>query len=271
MAGTTGEGLRDGDALQAYLAQPSGLAGGSDRLWFVDAETSALRWFVDGQVGTVIGTGLFEFGHRDGPATDAALQHPLGVTALPDGSVAISDTYNGAVRRYDPATQLVSTLLTGLSEPSDAVVDGDYLLVVESAAHRVTRVRLPSESVVVQGDRHQTQRPITELGTGAVQLEVVFVPPPGQKLDMSFGPPTTVVVTASPPELLLMGSGSAKGLTRELVFAEGQGVLHVAASAATCDVAAEHAACHISQQDWGIPVRIAQGGADVIVLPLNGL
>ena len=62
---------------------------------------------------------------------------------LPDGSVAVSDTYNGAVRRYDPATGEVTTLATELAEPSDAVlVDGD-LVVVESAAHRLTRLRLP--------------------------------------------------------------------------------------------------------------------------------
>ena len=57
-------------------------------------------------------------------------------TVLADGSVAICDTYNGAVRRYDPVTERVSTLLTGLAEPSDAVVDGEHLLVVESAAHQ---------------------------------------------------------------------------------------------------------------------------------------
>ena len=52
---------------------------------------------------THVGQGLFEFGHRDGAAEDALLQHPLGVTALPDGSVAVLDTYNDAVRRFDPA------------------------------------------------------------------------------------------------------------------------------------------------------------------------
>ena len=33
-----------------------------------------------------------------------------GVCALPDGSVLVADTYNGAVRRYDPATDQVSTV-----------------------------------------------------------------------------------------------------------------------------------------------------------------
>ena len=69
-------------------------------------------------VHTAIGSGLFDFGFRDGVASEASLQHPLGVTVLPDGSVAVSDTYNGAVRRYDPASGEVTTLATDLAEPS---------------------------------------------------------------------------------------------------------------------------------------------------------
>ena len=56
---------------------------------------------------TAVGQGLFDFGHVDGPAEQALLQHPLGVCALPDGSVLVADTYNGAVRRFDPATDQV--------------------------------------------------------------------------------------------------------------------------------------------------------------------
>jgi thiol-disulfide isomerase/thioredoxin len=268
LAGTTGEGLRDGDATLAYLAQPSGLAAGTDRLWFADSETSALRWYKSGQVGTAVGTGLFDFGHRDGPAADALLQHPLGVTALPDGSVAVSDTYNGAVRRYDPATDTVSTLMTGLSEPSDAVVDGAYLLVVESAAHRVTRLLLPTEALQVDGVAQRTQRPTTDLAPGTVTLEVVFTPPPGQKLDESYGPSTRLTVSG---ELVADGSGSGTELTRSLVLQGNEGVLHVAAMAASCDVEAEHAACHVTQQDWGIPVRLVEGAPAALTLVLNGL
>lgn len=271
LAGTTGEGLRDGDASHAYLAQPSGLAAGSDRLWFADSETSSLRFLKDGEIGTSVGTGLFDFGHRDGPADQALLQHPLGVTALPDGSVAVSDTYNGALRRYDPMTDLVTTLATGLAEPSDVVVDGEYLLVVESAAHRVTRLRLPDLARSVDGGAQRTLRPTSDLAPGSVTLTVVFTPAPGQRLDESYGPPTRVMVSASPPQLLLEGAGVSTDLTRQLVLGGDGGVLHVAAMAASCDLDDEHAACHVSQQDWGIPVRLVDGGDQNLTLVLNGL
>ncbi len=267
LAGTTGEGLRDGDATKAYLAQPSGLTAGADRLWFADAETSALRWYRRGEVGTAVGTGLFDFGHRDGPASDALLQHPLGVTALPDGSVAVCDTYNGAVRRYDPATDTVTTLMTGLAEPSDAVVDGEHLLVVESAAHRVSRLRLPEEALVLDGVAQRTQRPPTDLAPGPVLLTVVFVPPPGQKLDETYGPSTRLVVSG---DVVTEGAGTSTELVRRLVLQGESGVLHVAASAASCDVDVEHAACHVTQQDWGIPVRLVDGAPPELTLVLNG-
>jgi len=271
LAGTTGEGLRDGEAANAHLAQPSGLAAGADRLWFVDAETSALRYYRDGTVGTAVGTGLFDFGHRDGDASQALLQHPLGVSVLPDGSVAVCDTYNGAVRRYDPASETVSTLITGLAEPSDAVVDGQHLLVVESAAHRVTRLLLPDEAQVVDGVAQRTQRPVLELATGEVTVEVVFLPPPGRKLDESSGPSTRLSVSASPPDLLVEGSGATTELVRTVVLQGAEGVLHVSASAASCDVDVEHAACHLTQQDWGIPIRVVPGGGRMLTLVLNGL
>jgi len=274
LAGTTNEGLRDGPAADAWFAQTSGLAAAGDRLWLADSETSSLRHLVDGVVTTDVGTGLFDFGHVDGPAGFALLQHPLGVTALPDGSVAVSDTYNGAVRRFDPASGQVSTLLTGLAEPSAAVlVDGD-LVVVESAAHRLTRLRLPDEALVVDGAARRAHRPVTEVAPGEVDLEVVFTPPAGQKLDERYGPATRLVVTSTPPGLLREGEGRGEGLTRRLVLDAhvGDGVLHVAAMAASCDDAAdvEFPACHVHQQDWGVPVRLVEGAPAELRLFLAG-
>ncbi|MEU6279857.1 NHL domain-containing thioredoxin family protein [Streptomyces sp. NPDC047028] len=275
-AGTTNEGLVDGPGAEAWFAQPSGLAATPERLWLADSETSALRWVdVDGHVHTAVGTGLFDFGHQDGAAGQALLQHPLGVTALADGSVAVSDTYNHALRRYDPATGEVTTLATDLREPSDAVLAGEDIVVVESARHRLTRLRLPEEAVRVEAVAHRTQRAATEVAPGRLRLDVVFQAPAGQKLDTRYGPSTRLLVSSTPPELILKGEGAEADLSRELELnpAVTEGVLHVSAMAASCDddPANQYPACHVHQQDWGVPVRLTDGGADRLPLVLAGL
>ncbi len=279
LAGTTQEGLRDGTGADAWLAQPSGLATSADgeRVWVADAETSALRSLDEGGLSTRVGTGLFDFGHRDGPAGQALMQHPLGVAELPDGTVAVCDTYNGAVRRYDPLRDEVTTLATGLAEPSDAVVEADgtggfRLVVVESAAHRLVRLTIPADAQRVQGEARRTHRPPTELGTGPVELVVAFEPPAGQKLDDRWGDPTRLVVSASPTELLVDGGGAGEGLRRTLTLAPGipEGTLHVSVQAAACDTEGENPACHLFQQDWGIPLTLAAGGPSRLALDLRG-
>ena len=279
-AGTTVEGLRDGPVEDAFFAQPSGLADGGDRLWLADAETSALRWVErspDGfVVRTAVGTGLFDFGHADGKASDALLQHPLGVAVLPDATVAICDTYNGAIRRYDPGTDEVSTLATEVAEPSGATVAGGELVVVASSAHRLERPVPPGVAAqLVKGASQQVKRPATEIAPGAVDLAVVFTPPPGQKLDERYGPSTRLEVTASPEELLVEGAGAGTGLTRRIVLAEGveHGVLHVVAQAASCDddPAVEHPACRLTRQDWGVPVRLSRQAPRRLPLVMGGM
>jgi thiol-disulfide isomerase/thioredoxin len=271
-AGTTNEGLKDGALTEAWFAQTSGLAVDGDRLWLADSEISALRW-IDTEVHTAVGTGLFDFGLRDGKADEALLQHPLGVTVLPDGSIAIADTYNGAVRRYDPRTEVVDTMATGLAEPSGGVVVGNELLVVESAAHRLTRIPLGA-SAIAEEFSTRTQRPPMDVAAGEVTLEVVFTPPPGQKLDDRYGPSTRLLVSSTPESLLREGAGDSTDLTRELVIDErvGDGVLHVAVQAASCDDSAEveFPACHMHRQDWGVPVRVTADGATRLELVLSG-
>ena len=285
LAGTTNEGLVDGLAEQAWFAQTSGLAVSepvsenaagqnsiTESLWLVDAETSALRLLIGGQVRTAIGKGLFDFGHRDGPAEQALLQHPLGLALLPDGSVVIADTYNGALRRYDPITAQVTTLASGLAEPTDVAVVPDpadpqrpALVVVESTAHRLTLVRLPEVAAGVVGPAQRTARPVLEVPAGPVRLRVVFTPPPGQILDDRYGPPTRLLVSATPPEALVTGAGIGPELERALELHaphDGNVVLHVQAMAASCD--GEQGLCHMHQQDWGVQLSI---GAPKAVVP----
>ncbi|HEX5204110.1 MAG TPA: NHL domain-containing thioredoxin family protein [Actinoplanes sp.] len=272
-AGTTVESLRDGPIPDVWMAQPSGLSVGGDRLWIADSETSALRYIEAGVLHTAVGQGLFDFGHVDGPAEQALFQHPLGVAALPDGSVLVADTYNGAVRRYDPATDAVSTVDSGLAEPSDILVTSTgEVFVVESGGHRLIHLA-PGIVKTVTGERHQTERPPSVIGAGPLTLDIVFTPAPGQKLDTQFGPSTRLEVSAAPPELLLEGAGVTTDLSRPLVInpAVGKGVLQVIAQAATCDVDEEFPACHLTRQDWGVPVVVTPGGPSRLPLILRGM
>src|SRR5690606_18201115 len=109
---------------------------------------------------------------------EARMQHPLGVQVLTDGTVAVCDTYNGAVRGYDPATGRLRTLAVGLADPTDLLVTGDATYVVESGEHRIVPVELGEHEA--SGASTQTQRPATEVGA-VVRLTTPFTPPPGQK------------------------------------------------------------------------------------------
>ncbi|MEU0529375.1 NHL domain-containing thioredoxin family protein [Amycolatopsis tolypomycina] len=275
-AGTTVEGLRDGDAGEAFFAQTSGLAVDGDKLWLVDAETSALRWIEpDGEsftVHTAIGVDLFSFGHTDGPADEALLQHPLGLAALPGDKIAIADTYNGAVRSFDVFTREVTTIATGLAEPQGLLLHDGELLVVESAGNRIAPVDSSSGPTVVTGDAHAVRRPPTVLAPGEIDFSVLFTAPPGEKLDDRFGPSTRLEISASPPSLLADGGGTGTDLNRKIRLAEGvtEGVLQVVAQAASCDDGGEHPACRITRQDWGVPIRIENGGTSELTLVMAG-
>ncbi|WP_255768761.1 NHL domain-containing thioredoxin family protein [Pseudarthrobacter sulfonivorans] len=293
VAGNGLEGLLDGKAHEAWFAQPSGLAEDADgNIWVADSETSALRKLAIAAdatvtVETAVGKGLFDFGFRDGDAAEARLQHPLGVTVLPDGSVAIADTYNGAVRRYDPAGGKVSTLARGLSEPSDVIVDHTQaagseplLVVVEANKHQLVYVPIPKEAQQVDEGASQTQRPKSPVAPGLLELNVRFTAPTGQKLDDRWGDPTQLKISSTPPELLVAGGGTSVGLLRTLELASGipEGVLHITARAAACDgpedadgEIPDHAACHLYQQDWGIPVLLTDDGDTELVLDLRGM
>ncbi|WIY07334.1 NHL domain-containing thioredoxin family protein [Amycolatopsis mongoliensis] len=277
-AGTTVEGLRDGDVGEAFFAQTSGLATDGDKLWLADAETSALRWIEpDGEsftVHTAIGVDLFSFGHTDGPADKALLQHPLGLAVLPGDKIAIADTYNGAVRRFDVFTREVTTIATGLSEPQGLLLHDGELLVVESAGNRIGPLPA-SEPTLVTGDAHAVRRPPTVLAPGEIDFSVVFTAPPGEKLDDRFGPSTRLEISASPPSLLAEGDGTGTDLKRKIRLASGvtEGVLQVVAQAASCDSddsGNEHPACRITRQDWGVPVRLAADGARELSLVMAG-
>lgn len=156
LAGSSAEDIEDGPALEARLAQPSGLARDDDGriLYFADSETSSVRRLsLEGtpRVDTLVGAGLFEFGDANGRFDQARLQHPLGL-AWCDGRVIVADSYNGKLRVLDLDHGRVSDLdETGfdcaddarlpVGEPAGVIAAGPgRLLMTDTNNHRVLEV-----------------------------------------------------------------------------------------------------------------------------------
>lgn len=160
LAGSGREAIRDGAFPDNALAQPSGLSAYGDRLYFVDAETSSLRVLKGGTVTTLIGSGLFDFGFKDGRKDAALMQHPLGLAA-DEGVVYIADSYNHSIRMYDSNTGMLSTLAghgerghkdgpfneATFNEPNDVLLAGHILYVADTNNHAIRKLDLKAKTV----------------------------------------------------------------------------------------------------------------------------
>jgi len=145
--GSGHEDIRDDDGDRAALAQPSGLAIRGDWLYFADSEVSAVRKanLRTREVQTLVGSGLFDFGDRDGRLARALLQHPLGV-AVHIEDVLVADTYNHKIKRVREADGSVTTITDGLPlyEPGGISVRGETLYIADTNHDRIIEFDLTS-------------------------------------------------------------------------------------------------------------------------------
>ena len=161
VCGTGREALADGPRLEASMNQPSGLAIDGSVLYVADSEASAIR-SIDvrpgGQIRTLIGVGLFEFGDRDGSGQAVRLQHPLGITVL-DGRIYIADTYNHKIKVLYPSLRRVESVFgigrPGLDErmrpqffePGGLAAASAHLYIADTNNHRICAADLATETV----------------------------------------------------------------------------------------------------------------------------
>jgi len=98
VAGYSGDG---GPAIAAQLNTPSDIEVAPDgSIYIADTANNVIRKVApDGIITTVAGTGEAGFGGDGGPAEEAKLNRPYGVTLSPDGDLYIADTHNNRIRR----------------------------------------------------------------------------------------------------------------------------------------------------------------------------
>lgn len=282
LAGNGVESLTDGPVQVAAMAQPSGLSSDGEKLWVVDSETSSLRYLDRrGRINTVVGSGLFDFGYSDGPAAGALLQHPLGVLATPGGPV-VCDTYNSALRRYNPENDEIITLARdGLSEPSGAALLGRDLIVADTNNHRLASVDSDGEvrTFEVRGLLPPVpipaEVPVVEIGpvelAGEVELTATLPVPESQKLDSSLGPPVQLSVRSD--ELLSSGclllTADELPARARLELDGMEGSLDVLLRVGTCEEG-PGAVCNLTGSRWRVAVRRDEEGSPRLNLGLTG-
>ena len=156
-AGSGREDLVDGSLAESALAQPSGLATDGKQIYVADSEISAIRAVplpdVKGDVTTIVGEGLFEFGDKDGIGDKVRLQHALGVAYL-DGKLYVADTYNSKIKLIDPAKRSCETYLGDppgwlkakmFDEPSGVTISGGKMYIADTNNHRIQVVDMKTK------------------------------------------------------------------------------------------------------------------------------
>ncbi|MFW6074520.1 MAG: alkyl hydroperoxide reductase [Chloroflexota bacterium] len=175
-AGTGHEGRRDGTVRSAWFAQPVGINHFHSSLVVCDAETSAVRTVArtgddGGDVVTLTGQDLFDWGDIDGRLADALLQHPAGVvTDSATGLIYVADSYNNKIKCLDPDGGVIQTIAgTGATghvdgsgpaaeffEPYSLALAADALYVADTNNHAIRRINIESHEVTtldIQVDR----------------------------------------------------------------------------------------------------------------------
>jgi DNA-binding beta-propeller fold protein YncE len=297
--GSGREGLIDGALPDAQLAQPSGLYYDGKLVYFTDPESSAIRSFEPrdgGQVRTLIGKGLFDFGDVDGTRDTALLQHSMGVAAASDGKLYITDTYNHKIKLIDPATNTVRTVF-GLGKTGQADGGADAALfnephglsyadgklyvadtnngairVIDLNTNQVSTVKFPNEEVLIvqplQADTgEKVTLPAQTVAPGETQITINISVPSAFKLnDIA---PFTFEVASDPLIVLPKDKHPLEivkptmPLTIPVTLKEGQTTLKASADVYYCDAVNERL-CYVSRLTITIPITVQAGGANAI-------
>lgn len=180
------------------LAQPSGLYFRDGLLYFADSESSTLRVadYTNNTVMTIAGTlenNLFQFGDVDGAVGTSRLQHPLGVTGAPDGTIYIADTYNHKIKAVDETLNTITLFGMGgnggfadgdattaqFDEPADVKYHDNKLYVADTNNHAIRVIdlntNLVSTVVFPNPEKLQITGRVTVIGGNSASGELIVL------------------------------------------------------------------------------------------------
>ena len=148
-------------AIQAELHQPSGIAVSKDgSIFFTDKSDHRIRKITpDGKIWTFAGTENSGYSGDGGPAQQAELDSPQGITIGPDGTVYVADEGNDRIRRITPDGTITTIAGNGtsgksgdggpaskaqLNEPQGIAIDQQGRLYIADTGNSVLRRIAPT-------------------------------------------------------------------------------------------------------------------------------
>ena len=159
--GFSGDG---GPAVAAHLLYPTGIAvDGAGNLYIADTDNHRIRR-VDrsGTITTIAGTGEQGYSGDNGPAVEAQLAYPHGMTVDGAGNLYVADNWNSRIRRIDATGVIITIAGIGgsgfsgdggpavaaqLNLPQGVAVDGTgNLYIADTDNHRIRQV-VPSGTI----------------------------------------------------------------------------------------------------------------------------
>ncbi len=299
-AGSGREARMDGPLKSAAFAQPSGLASDGKKLWIADSEISAIRQVdlpnMGGEVRTLAGGDLFEFGDRDGRGDSVRLQHPLGV-AWQNGTLYFADTYNNKIKTLDPKTGQVKSFLGGgrgdkvdsvaqFYEPGGLSIDDNKLYIADTNNNKIKIVDLGNKNTrelilkdlppVRAAEPQRPVRPVDE-DANTITLQKVILKPnsAGEVVFDVQLPPQHHLNAESPQRVQARVEGTGAKLSSALVSgtdvklplrlplqvgATGEGSVVLSASIYYCTDAA--GLCKFKTLRFRAPFEVSVDGAD---------
>jgi DNA-binding beta-propeller fold protein YncE len=288
--GTGVEGIGDGAPLEATLAQPNEITTDGTNLYWVDPESSSVRTMPlsGGDVKTLIGTGLFDFGDADGPASVAKIQHAQGIV-FANGALYIADTYNHKIRTVNPTTGEVATVAgtgnTGntdgqgaaasFDEPGGMSTAGGKLYIADTnnnairvldlASGNVSTLQLSNLAVATSDLKGRTLKmslPPQTINPSTTTLRLHLTVPAGYQLNNLA--PSQLTLTTSNADAFSPGQSdvtfstadTSVQLTVPATVKEGQAIVSAAGQVYYCREN-QNAICLVDQVDIALPVTVS--------------
>ncbi|MBI4971163.1 MAG: redoxin domain-containing protein [Candidatus Omnitrophica bacterium] len=296
-AGNGGESILDGPLSFSAFSQPSGLAtDGKAVLYVADSEVSAAR-YVDvnaGRVRTLVGTGLFNFGDRDGDFDTALFQHGLAIDVRGD-KVYFADTYNDRIKELDLKKKTVKSIFgsgqagyrdgkgadTQFYEPGGLSVLGDKIYVADTNNHKirvcdlktgeVTTLVVKAKANAASSERIDEIVPLPAQSVAAGKIAAISVAVElSKEFEFTKGAPLQIrVISPSGEEKWKQAvSDPAKNLPargRIDVGLAGKSEIQIILDVYYCD-AKSHALCHFKTIKLIQPLEVtAAGSAEIRV------